>query len=226
MMVKQNMGAGAKKKKNTSGRVSETAAWLAKHRGHYLPSELATKCDSFSPDLLPDLKTHSKVYVSVDEAIVCYKPLHEIRNRKELLEFVKSRPHGSLMKDVEDAYVGLPLDVQGLVADKRLCEIYNPDKQSWVIFPVDESEEQRRAVDADVAQLWNEVVMPTNATELERQLVASGHMTRSELEEKPVVGLMTRKRGRKGGMAAKKQRRQKLTNTHMIDKVEWLNDGL
>jgi hypothetical protein len=175
---------------------------------------------------LPDLKTHSKVHVSVDEAIVCYKPAHEIRNQRELLEFVRTRPHGSLLKELGDAYVGLSLDVAGLVADKRLCEIYNPDKQSWVLFPVDESEVQGRAVDEDVAQLWNEVVMPTNATELERQLVASGHMSRSELEEKPIVGLMKLKRGRKGGMAAKKQRRQKLTNTHMVGKVEWLNDGL
>lgn len=106
-----------------------------------------------------------------------------------------------------------------------MISIYNPDFGCRVLYPTDQSSELKIEVDVEIRKLWNAIHMPSNRNDLDRQLHSAGHISKSQLGQKGVVGTIATKksRKRKGANAVNKRRRQNITNTHLVDQLPWLS---
>lgn len=200
--------------------------FLSKNRGTHTWQAIMQLIPKFmgpmTQELLEEIRASPKIDYKEADQTLCYSPTYGIRNQKELYALLRSHPRGISAADLEDAYSGVAYDLEDLVAQKLVIEIFNPDTGAMVFFPRDTTEELQIRVDDDVRKLWSDIKMPS-VTELESQLYASGHLSKAELKDHAVVGVVTSKKKRKRGFASKTKRRQtNLTNTHMIGEHSWL----
>jgi DNA-binding transcriptional ArsR family regulator len=105
-----------------------------------------------------------------------YKPQHEIRDREQLLQFLRRTPEGTGFNDIKDSYRTVGEDVQALKEAGRIYVVFNHDLQQEVMYPVDEGLEHLR-LDDDLVQLWRSTKVPVNATELHAAIKNAGIKT-------------------------------------------------
>ncbi|KAI8319335.1 hypothetical protein GQ54DRAFT_265518 [Martensiomyces pterosporus] len=155
------------------------------------------------------LMDNEKVMYNAKDKTFAYRPDYNIRNREELLEYLRQLPDrtGLEVKKLRDSY--LP-DVAKVIAELRkeglILTITNKDGHPKYIFYNQHS--LQTTVDDDIKRRWAELRMPDEA-DLAFEMEKAG-LNQMQVEERAAQNDDKKK-------AKQRTRKVKITNTHLVD---------
>lgn len=198
--------------------------------------------------LLDDLKQNNKINLQIDAKTIAYKPpFPNVMNRADIIATINAHSYGVREDQLEDSYHGSRADIDIAVNSGTVYRIqpYVPRTQEGQKTRMDKRNreyvmlyprryrdcETQPAMENELKKIWSEVKVPTNAVELESALIESGYMTERQLRAiaaaKSARTAADAKRKRDEKQALKRPRkkfRQKITNVHMLDQLDWLKN--
>ncbi|KAI3841114.1 hypothetical protein MKW92_038585 [Papaver armeniacum] len=167
------------------------------------------------------LAKNDKVYY--DGKRFSYKPKHDIKNQKELLQFIRKYPEGIRIGELSDAYRAVIEDLQALKASGDVWMLSNSDSREDVAYPSDPKINIK--VDDDLKSLFREIDLPQDMIDIEKYLQKN--------KMKPATNTARRRamaqvQGSNPKPKAKKKtrdisKRTKLTNAHLPELFQNLN---
>eukprot|EP00877_Chromochloris_zofingiensis_P012678 jgi/Chrzof1/7664/Cz02g32050.t1 len=149
--------------------------------------------------------------VDLNHEGLAYKSEHGIRNKDDLLLYIRRHPEGTRTVDIKDAYKAVLDDIEALKADGKVYKFFNYDVQSDAVFPVDERLAIR--MDPGVLELYHDITVPAEPSELAAQLAKLGQKSALANLIRKKVALPTPER-------KQRKRRQfqprSVTNAHLM----------
>jgi len=154
--------------------------------------------------LLNELKLNP--FVTYQEpGLFSYKSKFVLKTREDLFELISKTVAGILLDDIKDSYKDVEEDVKTLIDTRKILRIVNIDTKQAVLFPNDPRFVMN--ISPEFQQLWTSVKIPDDI-DLEKEMAkANLPMMKQEARKRP--GPKSRKQN--------KQRKVKLTNTHLQD---------
>ncbi|SPQ96635.1 TFA2 Winged helix domain-containing protein [Plasmodiophora brassicae] len=206
----------------------DVLSWLRENRGWRTFDDIRTsrlRLDlTAHPALLSNLIAHARV-AHRDDAL-SYNPVHPgVNNVDDLRALLARHRQGLSVQSLADAYVGVEADVQTLKESELIYAIANTESKETMLYPRDARLEVQ--VDDDIKRLWDDVNMPGDDVELERELHAAGLMSVDELETGHQTSARMKRPTKRApkGRAPQKKRRYQLTNVHVLDQYDWLRES-
>jgi hypothetical protein len=153
--------------------------------------------------------------VSYDAAAgrYAYRSTYGVTNKAELKTLLISRPEGTSLRALADAYARVAADVEELVAEGAAWVIENLETHDRALFPRDAAYEL--PVDARVKAIWTRVELPTEPEALAAELARAGipAAPRRSAFARRVLPLTTDER--------KKKRRRDFSKLHVTNVHLW-----
>lgn len=191
--------------------------WLRGHEAPASAAEIATATGRdlrAEPDLAEALEANPKVLCEDDERYT-YRPDANVRDKAQLLDYVRRAGAPVAMSELADAYRGVAADVGGLKAEGLVLGLhsFDPEVGCEVLYPVD----LRLAgwqVDGEVAAVWGRTQVPDDDEEVAAELNKAGLM--------PAPRRAPRKAraGEKKRKQRKASRLRAVTNVHLMHLLE------
>jgi len=225
-----------KKERHAADLQNEVIEYLKENRGEHSFEELVEDINvniATHSELLSFLKHNPKVTLNENKQSLSYCPTFPtITSKGNLKSFIieKAQSHATIfplsLSQVSDAYSGVELDIEELVAENMLYKVSDPESKDTIYYYKDPS--FHLTVDEDIGDIWRSIEMPSEIV-VEQSLMDAGMMTLVDHEE----GHQQRKRKQKvavrkqksGGSGTRKQRKYVITNTHMMDELNWLGEN-
>ncbi|EFA83414.1 transcription initiation factor IIE2 [Heterostelium album PN500] len=158
-------------------------------------------------ELIDQLKTNIKVEF-LNDTTLCYKPLHNVKDDRGILELLSKHPYGIMLSDLKESYLAVEQDVKKLKDSKEIYAVRNSESNSEMLFYSDEK--YRIPCSSDLVDLWKSVVMPKEV-DLEQTMKDAGlSMVESSEAAKTIQAKKVEKKD-------KKRRITKVTNSHIAD---------
>ncbi|XP_078428582.1 transcription initiation factor TFIIE, beta subunit [Wolffia australiana] len=167
------------------------------------------------------LKNNHKV--SYDGYRFAYKSKHNLKNKKELLEFLRKFPEGITVVDLKDSYPTVMDDLQKLKAEGEVWLLSNMDSQEDTVYPNDPRVGIR--VDEDLKQLYRGLELPRDMVDIERDLQKNGMRPATNTARRRAMAQVHGLPPPKAKPKKKRDisKRTKLTNAHLPELFRNLN---
>jgi hypothetical protein len=201
-------------------RQKQVLDFLRQQEGPVTQSEIskATGLDlSADADLHGVLAANPKVAVDEGQGTWTYQPEANVRDKAQLLEYVRHSAAPVATSELSDAYRTVMADVAALKAEGLVLGLhsYDPEVNCEVLYPIDLQMEVGKA-DEDVRALWMATAIPEDDEDMATELRKVG------LEPVPRKAPRIRASGEK-----KKRRKQRkatrlraVTNVHLMHLLE------
>lgn len=167
-------------------------------------------------ELAEALSSNPKVSFNSSDKTWCYQPDSNVRNKQQLMDYVRKSALPVLVSDLADAYRGVSCDIASLKRDGVVYGLhsFDPDINSEVLFPIDVSMKSIKA-DNDVRALWLGTVVPDEDTAVAEALQKAG-IEPSHRKPTAVHARETRKKRKK----RKPTKLRAVTNVHLMHLLE------
>ncbi|CAA7409188.1 unnamed protein product [Spirodela intermedia] len=171
------------------------------------------------------LKNNHKV--SYDGHRFSYKSKHNLKNKSELLDFVRKFPEGIAVIDLKDSYPTVMDDLQRLKGEGEVWLLSNLDSQEDTVYPNDPRAGVIK-VDEDLKQLFRGVELPRDMVDIERELQKNGMRPATNTARRRAMAQVHGLANHAGKAKPKKKQRElskrtKLTNAHLPELFRNLN---
>lgn len=168
-------------------------------------------------DLSHVLLSNPKLSYDESSEAWTYQPEANVKNKQQLLEYIRKSAVPVTVKDLEDAYHAIFSDLSSLKKDKLIYALhsYDPDVNCEVLFPVDLRLSDLDA-DENVRALWSATEVPEEDDVMANELEKVGLQAS---QRKPTQQMRTRDSKKK----RKKRKPTKLravTNVHLMHLLE------
>lgn len=163
-------------------------------------------------DLQQALEANPKVGIDDDEQYF-YRPDANIKNKAQLLDFVRKAAAPVAIPEVQDAYKTVLNDVKALKDEGLIISLYSydPELQCEILYPVDMKLVGVK-VDEDVNALWHQIDIAEEDELLKAALLENGlNPAPRKAPRKAANANKERKKQRR-----KQQRLRTVTNVHMM----------
>lgn len=166
-------------------------------------------------DLRKALDAHPKIAVDTASGLYSYVPDANVKNKQQLLDFVRASGGPVPVPDILDSYKRVVEDIAALKKSRVLIGIhsYQPDLNCEVLYAVDPALAGLRG-DADVTALWTNYVVPDTDEAIDHALRKAG-ITPAPRKEKP-QRLVSEKKKKK----RKQTKLRAVTNAHLMHLLE------
>ncbi|MQL95921.1 hypothetical protein Taro_028589 [Colocasia esculenta] len=158
------------------------------------------------------LKNNHKV--NYDGYRFSYKSKHNLKNKSELLDFVRKFPEGIAVVDLKDSYPSVMEDLQKLKAEGQIWLLSNLDSQEDTVYPNDPKVAIK--VDDDLKQLFRGIELPRDMVDIEKELQKNGMKPATNTAKRKAMaqvhGIVSKPKPKKKREISK---RTKLTNAHL-----------
>jgi len=163
-------------------------------------------------DLKNALEAHPKV--SIDSAgMYSYVPDANIKNKRQLLDYVRASPAPVAVHDLMDSYKGVTADIEALKAEGLLVGLfsYRPELNCEVLYSIDgKLKLTELQADADVTALWTYFSVPETDDSLDDALRKAGILP-APRKEKPKKLVSEKKKKKR-----KQSKLRAVTNVHLL----------
>ncbi|KAF9210781.1 hypothetical protein CPC16_007961 [Podila verticillata] len=155
------------------------------------------------------LKENEKIDFDQINGTYLYKPTYHIKSKEDLFHMLEKRKNegGMDFKELKDSYSKLTEAVNELAAEGRILVVRNKDGAPRVLFWNDQR--YNTAMDPMFREIWHSLRIP-DEIDLPKELEKAG-LTHMQVFDKKGPGEMPKRK------AARKNRKMKITNTHMTD---------
>lgn len=179
------------------------SAEIASATGRYLERE---------PDLEAALEANPKIAKDADTNAYMYLPDSNVRDKSQLLEYVKRAGMPVTIQEIADAYKAVMDDVAALKTEGAVLGLhsFDPEIGCEVLYPVDVRLLGLEA-DPEVAAVWHASDVPDEDEEVAAQLKAIG--------QNPAP----RKAPRKRAAAEKKRKKRRATKLRAVTNVHLMH---
>ncbi|KAG0222638.1 hypothetical protein BGW42_006414 [Actinomortierella wolfii] len=161
------------------------------------------------PELYQVLKDSPKVDYDMVNHTFQYKPTYNVKSKEDLLALLEKNKNvgGMEYKELKDSYSKLPEAVRQLAEEGKILVIKTKDGQPRVLYWNDVR--YNTAMDKEFRDIWHRMRVP-DETDLPKELVKAG-LAHMQVQDKKGPGEVKKQK------TARKNRRMKITNTHMKD---------
>ncbi|KAF9976818.1 hypothetical protein BGZ73_007725 [Actinomortierella ambigua] len=162
-----------------------------------------------NPELYQALKDSSKIDYDMVSHTFQYRPTYNIKSKEDLLALLEKNKNvgGMEYKELKDSYSKLPEAVRQLAEEGKILVIKTKDGQPRVLYWNDVR--YNTAMDREFRDIWHRMRVP-DETDLPKELVKAG-LAHMQVHDKKGPGEVKKQK------TARKNRRMKITNTHMKD---------
>ncbi|XP_057764219.1 uncharacterized protein LOC130985309 isoform X2 [Salvia miltiorrhiza] len=152
-----------------------------------------------------------------------YKSKHQLQNKTDLLQLIRTRPEGIAVIDLKDSYTAVLDDLQTLKGTGEIWLLSNFDSQEDIAYPNDPR--ASITVDDDLKQLFRGIELPRDMLDIERDLQKNGMKPATNTAKRraaaEILGMPPKPKTKK-----KKNheisKRTKLTNAHLPELFQTL----
>ena len=173
---------------------------------------------STEPDLANALDANPKIQVEEDAGTFAYLPEANVRNKDQLLDYIRRAGAPVATSEVADAYKAIMDDIAALKAGNEIIGLhsYDPEIGCEVLYAIDQRL-KGVGVDEEVGALWGAVEVPEDEEDVGEELKKVGIA--------PAPRKAPRKKAPGTGKEKKrKQRKQSklrvVTNAHLMHLLE------
>jgi len=158
--------------------------------------------------LLDNVKVH------FDGGRYSYKGVYDISDKNELLQLISQSPGGILLSNLKDCYAQVEADVKSLTAERKIFNIKNTDLGTEVLFF--NNQIYNIHIDDEFKKMWHSIKIP-DEIDLQNELLKLGIKSQADIDELNALSqTKKRKAAETKDKKAKKHRRAKVTNTHLV----------
>jgi len=171
-----------------------------------------TKIDMPPLDVSEMLSDNLKV--KFDSGRYSYKGMYDITDKNGLLHLISQSPGGILLSNLKDCYAQVEADVKSLTAERKIFNIKNTDLGTEVLFF--NNPNYTTNIDDEFKKMWHSIKIP-DEIDLQNELLKLGIKSQADIDELNALSqTKKRKAAETKDKKAKKHRRAKVTNTHLV----------
>jgi len=171
-----------------------------------------TKIDMPPLDVSEMLSDNLKV--KFDSGRYSYKGMYDIIDKNGLLHLISQSPGGILLSNLKDCYAQVEADVKSLTAERKIFNIKNTDLGTEVLFF--NNPNYTTNIDDEFKKMWHSIKIP-DEIDLQNELLKLGIKSQADIDELNALSqTKKRKAAETKDKKAKKHRRAKVTNTHLV----------